>query len=207
VVFTDLGYAREVDSIDLRYVLLPSVTAARKGSCVGLGTLYLALAEKLGLPLAGVLVPGHFFVRARDGATVRNIELLHAGDETSDDFYRQRYPVSDPPPAAYLRALTVPEVLAVVLFNAGNQRREQKRFDDAEDLYRRAAGAFPAFAEAHASLGLTLHLEGKLKPAQKAYAAARAAQPDLPGLDRNVAMLEAELNAAAGPGRRIPGAK
>ena len=203
VVFGDLGFSREVDSPDLRYVLLPPVTAARKGGCVGLGTLYLVLAERLGLPLQGVLVPGHFFVRARDRAgQVHNVELLHQGEETPDEFYRQRYPTSDPAPAAYLRGLDVSEVLAVVLFNIGNQRRLQGRLDDAEDLYRRASQAFPSFAEAHASLGLTLHLEGHLLQAQRAYAAARRAQSDLPGLDRNLAALAAELGrgGAAAPG-------
>jgi regulator of sirC expression with transglutaminase-like and TPR domain len=197
VVFTELGYTREVDSPDLRFVLLPSVMAARKGSCVGLGTLYLALAEQLGLPLEGVLVPGHFFVRARAGGEIINVELLHAGETTTDDFYHQRYPTNDPPPRAYWRGLTVPEVLAVVLFNVGNQQREQKHYDDAADLYRRSARAFPAFAEANASRGLSLHLAGRLKEAHAAYEAAHRERPDLPGLDRNIAALDADLKLAA----------
>ena len=197
VVFTELGYTREVDSHDVRFVLLPAVTAARKGSCVGLGTLYLALAEQLDLPLEGVLVPGHFFVRARTGDKITNVELLHAGETTTDDFYHQRYPTSDPPPRAYWRPLSVPEVLAVVLFHAGNQQREEKRYDDAADLYRRSARAFSAFAEANASRGLSLHLGGRLKEAQAAYEAAHRERPDLPGLDRNIAALDADLKLAA----------
>jgi regulator of sirC expression with transglutaminase-like and TPR domain len=207
VVFTELGYTREVDSQDLRFVLLPAVTAARKGSCVGLGTLYLALAEHLGLPLEGVLVPGHFFVRARVGDQVVDVELLHQGETTSDDFYRQRYPTSDPPPRAYWRALTVPEVLAVVLYNAGNQRREEKRFDDAADLYRRSARAFSVFAEANANRGLALHLGGRLKEARAAYEAAHRERPDLPGLDRNIAALDQDLKLAAARPVQARGAK
>jgi tetratricopeptide (TPR) repeat protein len=147
-----------------------------------------------------VMVPGHFYVRARTGGVVRNIELLHQGEETPDEFYRQRYPLPDPP-TVYGRALSVTEVLAVVLFNIGNERRRQNRLDEAEDLFRRAAAAFPEFAEAHASLGLTLHLERQLQKARVAYAAAQRAQPHLPGLDRNIAALEADLNTVRMGGR------
>ena len=54
VVFGDLGYAREIESGDVRFFRLPSVIAARRGSCVGLSALYLALGERLGVGLDGV---------------------------------------------------------------------------------------------------------------------------------------------------------
>ncbi len=202
VVFDQLAYVREVDRTDLRYVLLPSVVAGRRGSCVGLGTLYLVLAEQLGLPLDGILVPGHFFVRARTAAGVRNVELLRDGNVTDDDFYHQRYPMAQPPAPAYLRALTVPEILAVAWFNSGNERRRQGRLAEAERLYRRAAAGFPDFAEAHASVGLTLHLTGRSAEARQAYAAARRVQPDLPGLARNIELLGGEVDA--GPRQARP---
>ena len=37
-IFDSLGFEREVDDTDLRFVLLPSVLRARRGSCVGLGS-------------------------------------------------------------------------------------------------------------------------------------------------------------------------
>ena len=55
VVFDEQGWRREVDDQDLPYVLLPSALRERRGSCVGLGTLYLALGELLRLPLRGVV--------------------------------------------------------------------------------------------------------------------------------------------------------
>src|SRR5205823_13318274 len=63
--------------------LLPSVLGARRGSCLGLGALYLIVAERIGLPLDGVRVPGHFFVRTR-GSSPRNIELLHRGERSEE---------------------------------------------------------------------------------------------------------------------------
>src|SRR5690349_18568329 len=67
VVFDELDFKREVDSKDLRFMRLPSVLADRRGSCLGLAALYLALGERLGpghgFTVDGVMVPGHFFVR------------------------------------------------------------------------------------------------------------------------------------------------
>jgi regulator of sirC expression with transglutaminase-like and TPR domain len=196
-VFTQSAFAREVDDTDLRFVLLPAVLADRRGSCVGLATLYLALAENLGLPatlgLDGILVPGHFFVRARQaGAPVRNVELLRQGEVVPDSFYRERYDLHRAAPA-HLRALTTTEVAAVVRFNVGNERRRQSRLPEAVKAYAAAAAAFPQFGEAHASLGLALQLQGHLTEARAAYAKARAAEPGLPGLDHNIQRLETEL--------------
>ena len=63
LLFVRLGFSREVDDTNLSFVLLPSVLRARRGSCVGLGVLFLVLAEALGQRASGVLMPGHFYVR------------------------------------------------------------------------------------------------------------------------------------------------
>jgi tetratricopeptide (TPR) repeat protein len=189
-VFTQSAFAREVDDSDLRFVLLPAVLADRKGSCVGLGTLYLVLAELLGRPereLQGVMVPGHFFVRWQG----RNVELLRQGEVMPDSFYRERY--GDRRAPAHGRGLTRAEIVAVVRFNIGNERRRQGRLPEAAAAYAAAAHSFPQFGEAHASLGLALQLQGKLADARAAYLAARAADPHLPGLASNLEQVEAQL--------------
>jgi regulator of sirC expression with transglutaminase-like and TPR domain len=67
VLFEQLGFVREVDDEDLRFQRLAAVLTSKRGSCLGLGALYLALGERLGarygFSVEGVLVPGHFFVR------------------------------------------------------------------------------------------------------------------------------------------------
>src|SRR5262249_55046918 len=92
VVFGRLGFVREVDDGDLRFVLLPSVLRARRGNCVGLGSLYLALAEALEWPASGAIVPGHFFVRIEERGRWRNVELLRQGEEMPDAWYPVRFP-------------------------------------------------------------------------------------------------------------------
>jgi hypothetical protein len=48
-------------------------------------------------------------------------------------------------------------------------------------------------AEAYASLGLVRHLSGALKEAGQAYRMAQAANPHLPGLEKNLSVIREEL--------------
>jgi regulator of sirC expression with transglutaminase-like and TPR domain len=196
VLFEEGRLVREIDSQEPRFMLLPGVLHERRGTCVGLGTLYLVLAERLGVPAHGVLVPGHFFVRIREGGRLRNVELLRQGEEMPDSWYRGKYAVPEAGGGAYMRELTVTEVAAVLRFNLGNELRERGRVEEALARYRRAAADFPSFAEAHASLGLTLQLLGRLEQARGAYEAAQRLFPSLPGLQKNLAALDEELKIA-----------
>jgi regulator of sirC expression with transglutaminase-like and TPR domain len=196
VLFEEVGFAREVDSTDLRFVFLPSVLRERRGSCVGLGTLYLALAEALGFQARGVLMPGHFYVRQAGPGAPRNVELLRRGEAMSDDWYRGRFPVPRGGANYYARDLTTEQVLGLLEYNVGNERRRQQRYVEAEAAYARAVSRFPTFAEAHASLGAIQHLLGRLPNAAMSYRTARQLNSDLSGLDANIAMLDAELRSA-----------
>jgi regulator of sirC expression with transglutaminase-like and TPR domain len=195
-VFEVLGFVREVDDPDLRFVLLPSVLRQHRGGCVGLGLLYLALASLLDVPASGVVVPGHFFVRIDEHGRARNVELLRQGEEMPAAWYQTRYPVAGRGAAAYGRALTVDEVVGVVAYNVGQQWRRQSRLEEAKRAFQRATLNFPGLPEAQASLGATLHLLGALEPAAAAYAAAEHAYPDLPGLKNNRQLLDQERASA-----------
>ena len=192
VVFDQLGYDREIASPDVRFFRLPSVIAQRRGSCLGLGALYLVVAERLGVGLDGVLVPGHFFVRTR-GPAARNVELLRRGESMPDAWYRTKYgPWPEGAESPYFRPLTAAEVAGVHWFNAGNDLRAAHDLAGATVAYDRAVAALPAFAEAQASLGAVRQLSGSLDQAEAAYRQAARARPDLPGLDRNLALLKEE---------------
>jgi regulator of sirC expression with transglutaminase-like and TPR domain len=192
-VFEQGRVVRQIDSQEARFMLLPGVLHEHRGTCVGLGTLYLVLAERVGVPAHGVLVPGHFFVRIHERQRLRNVELLRQGEEMPDSWYRNKYGIPASGGDAYLRALTPIEVAAVLRFNLANELREQGRHPEALAKYRRAAADFPGFAEAHASIGLTYHLLGRLDEARRAYQTARRLHPSLPGLDKNLALLEREI--------------
>jgi regulator of sirC expression with transglutaminase-like and TPR domain len=192
LLFAELGFCREVEDRSLRFVLLPQVVRSRRGSCVGLGTLLLGLGEKLGWSAAGVLMPGHFYVRVRSPGPARNVELLRKGEAMSDGWYAQRFPVQNDAARAYARPLSEREVLGVVAYDIGNERRRQGKLDAAMTAFERAVEAFPDFAEAQASLGAVAQLQGRLDLAAASYRAALQKNPSLPGLDRNLALLAEE---------------
>ncbi len=195
LLFERWGFVREVDDTSLRHVLLPSVLEHRRGSCVGLGSLYLALADGLGLSAAGVLMPGHFYVRMREGSGSRNVELLRSGEAMSSDWYDRRFPIRGGGAREYARPLTASEALGGVHYNVGNERRRQRRWSEAEAAFTRAASAFPDLSEAHASLGAVQQLLGRLPAATASYRRAMAVNPHLPGVKENLALLEAERAA------------
>jgi len=164
----------------------------RRGSCVGLGTLFLALAETLGWSASGVMMPGHFYVRLANRGEHRNVELLRAGEAMPDAWYAERFPIPGGAPPEYARPLTSQEVLGVLEYNVGNDRRRARRIDEARAAFARSVRAFPDFSEAHASLGAMQQLLGQLDQADQSYRAALAKNPHLPGLADNLALLAAE---------------
>lgn len=199
LLFERWGFVREVEDQSLEYILLPSVLANRRGNCVGLGTLFLALADELGIAASGVVRPGHFYVRVAGSAVPwLNVELLRSGEVMPDAWYEERFPTPTAEARAYSRPLTREEVVGVVAYDVGNERRRQLRLDQAHAAYTRAVAGFPELAEAHASLGAIEHLMGHGEAAAASYRRAQEMNPKLPGLAENLALLEAERRALQG---------
>jgi regulator of sirC expression with transglutaminase-like and TPR domain len=197
LLFERLGFSREVNDESLDFVLLPSVLRRRRGNCVGLGTLFLALAETLGWPASGVMMPGHFYVRVGDQEQHRNVELLHRGEAMPDSWYPQRFPIPGGSAPEYARPLTSSEVLGILEYDLGSAQRRAKRLEPARAAFTRSVSAFPDFSEAHASLGAVLHLLGHLDQAAASYRTALTKNPHLPGIEQNLALLEAERGKTA----------
>lgn len=205
LIFEDLEIIREIEDDDLRFMLLPQVLIGRRGSCVGLVSLYLVLAESIGLPACAVLAPGHLFVRAGSGKQRRNIELLRRGETMDDGWYRQKYGVPDGV-GAYMRCLSSREFLAVVGYNLADELRTRGLVQDALLLWTQVLAQFPGFPEAHANLGLAHHLLDDLASARVEYLEALRLHPRLPGLLHNLVLVILEssyfkgiLGLGAGP--------
>lgn len=86
VLFNELQF-KYVQTGDLEYISLNRVLDTGIGNCVGLSILYLCIAEGLQLPIYGVSVPEHLFVRYDDGDFRRNIETGYNGMATPDSYY------------------------------------------------------------------------------------------------------------------------
>jgi tetratricopeptide (TPR) repeat protein len=198
VIFGELRFEREIASSATRFFSLSSVIADRRGGCLGLGALYLAIGERIGIPLDGVLLPGHFFVRTR-GPDDHNVELLRRGEAMPDDWYRKKYGPWPAEGSAYFRPVTVTELVAIHWYNRGNDLRASGDLAAAEQAYARAAEEFPGFAEAHANLGLVQQLRGAFTEATASYREAARVWPDLPGLAGNMDLLERQRAGSAVP--------
>ena len=59
-LYNKLGFTTVETADDPNDLFLHSVLDNKKGYCLSLSVLYLALAERIGLELYGVVVPGHF---------------------------------------------------------------------------------------------------------------------------------------------------
>ena len=199
VVFERSGFVREVDDPSVEFMWLPAVLRSRRGSCVGLTTLYAALAELLDWSLECVMRPGHMYVRLADGAAHTNLELLRRGEPMPDAWYEERWPISGGRAPGHGRPLRDQELLGVIAYNVGKQRQRERRYPQARHAFELAARRFPDFAEAHASLGALLQLTGALSDAERAYDHALRVDPALPGVERNLELLRAERKASVAP--------
>ncbi len=72
--------------IDL-YTFLPSVIDSRQGVCLGVSILYLALGQRLNLPLEVITPPGHIYVRYRTPEKTINIETTARGINLPTEVY------------------------------------------------------------------------------------------------------------------------
>ena len=115
--------------------------ARRRGNCLGLTSLYLLLAERLSLPLHGVYLPSHCFVRYEDAEVRINIETGEKGAEWEDERYLREFQLTRGLP--YMRSLGRKEMIAVYLKSLGAAYSRKGREDHALRLYREAAVFYP----------------------------------------------------------------
>lgn len=122
-------YAKDIDV----YTFLPSVLDGHWGVCLGVTTLYLCLAERVGLPLEVVTPPGHIYVRYVDDSGLEtNIETTARGIHLPTEEYLglQRKSLSQK---------TLKEVIGCTHFNQASVYMQRKEYARAVASYRRAA--------------------------------------------------------------------
>ncbi len=74
------GFGGNVDDYYNPYnTYLHTVLTSRRGIPISLSCLYLVLGQRLGLPLYGVGLPGHFVLKYDDGDQMRVIDPFHRG--------------------------------------------------------------------------------------------------------------------------------
>jgi len=123
----------------------------RRGTCVSLPVLYMALGYRLGYPIRAVTVPGHIFCRWENPATGErfNLEAAGAGGlaDYADDYYRA-WPTACPPQdietGSALKTLTMREFLGLKLASRGDYYWQKDRRPEALVSYALAHQLYPA---------------------------------------------------------------
>lgn len=146
-IFGHLGIGPASDLTDADNLLLTRVLDRRQGYCVGIASLYLVLAERLGLPIYAVATPSHAFVRYDDGATRINIETLQSGSQVPDEQFilAERIPEKSIRKGVFMRNLSAEEFLAQVHNNLGVIYSRRGSVAQAAEDYRRATDLAPRF--------------------------------------------------------------
>lgn len=172
--FDSLGMA-PLDADTTLAASVPSLALAqRRGSCVALVLLYLAVGRSLDLPLVPVFLPGHVAVRLRPapGEPI-NIETLRRGITRTDSFYREAFSLGKRP--WYSLGDARPEqALAALLFNMANARLAGGDAETAAGEYSLVAELLPGFPEALGNLGVCAFRQGDREDAARRFRAAFA---------------------------------
>jgi tetratricopeptide (TPR) repeat protein len=153
-LFEELGYKAVNSAEDPCHLFLDEVIKGKAGYCLSLSILYLAMAERIGMPAYGVVVPGHFFVRYDDGVRRFDIETTSGGKIPDDDYYIRTFNVPQAGrDSIYMRNLTSRETLSCFLNNLSNVRIKSGDVQGAIADLETAIGITPGLSAVHSNLG------------------------------------------------------
>jgi Flp pilus assembly protein TadD len=203
VILAEERFAYDPVAGDPDNFLPASVLSRKRGNCLGLSMLYLAVAERLSVPFRGVCVPSHCFIRYEGADGARNVEFASGGEGWRDDRYRQEFRIGDGRP--YLRSLAGTEMLGVFLKSLGAAYSRVGREEDALRLYGDALTLFPGLPEAHFNAGVSLQRLGKFGEAAARYRLALSLDPDLAPARDNLGIVlavQGNFREAIAEGRR-----
>ena len=176
-IFDELGFASVENADNPHDLFLHTVLDKKRGYCLSLSILYLAVAERLGLPLYGVVVPGHFFVRYDDGHVRFNIETTGKGRTADDKHYIEKFKVPETADNIYMTNLSKIQTLGCFFNNLGNSYTDVGDTEQALLALERAVEINPSLAESLANLGNVYLEAGRLDDAIYKYQAAMEINP------------------------------
>jgi len=178
-LFDELGFQSIAEANDPNDLFLHSVLDKRRGYCLSLSILYLSLAERFGLPLYGVVVPGHFFVRYDDGRVRFNIETTGKGGSASDEHYVNKFKVPQGNNnSIYMRNLNKIQTLGCLFNNLGNVYLDMGNYELALLALLRAVEINPTLSESRTNLGNVYLKKDQVENAIYQYQAALEINPN-----------------------------
>jgi regulator of sirC expression with transglutaminase-like and TPR domain len=188
------GFRGDVDDYDdPRNSFIHEVLARRRGLPIALATLAIAVADRVGAPLVGVGLPGHFVVADRSGADPVVIDPFNGWVRLDlAECARLVEPSAGLPfRVEFLDPVGPREILARTLRNLRGSYMRRRRLDQALWTVELGLIVEPEDAElVRASISL-LGATGRYEEAEATAAAFLAARPDHPG----VAAVEEQMRA------------
>ncbi len=185
VLFEDEEFTYDPAPGNPESFLLDRVLARKRGNCLGLSAVYLSLAERLEIPLGGVYVPSHCFVRFEGNGARINVETGEEGVEHNDGWYSGKYRLKEGSP--YLQTLGKREMIGVYLKNIGAAYSRKGREKEALRRYREASLCYPDLPDVHYNAGVSLQRMGNREEAIARYRKALALDPYMVAARGNLA--------------------
>ena len=176
-LYEEEGFGYDPAPANTENYLPDRVLARKRGNCLGLTVLSLALAERLGLPLRGAYLPSHCFLRYEDGQARINIETAEKGAEWPDARYARTFGVTGDRP--YLRSLGNEEMIGVYLKSLGAARSREGREEEALALYGIASHCAPGLPDVPYNAGISYQKMGMPDEAIALYGKALSLDPEL----------------------------
>jgi len=159
-LYGELGFTTVDNADDPEDLFLHSVLDNKRGYCLSLSVLYLSLAERIGLELYGVVVPGHFFIRYDDGDVRFNIETTSRGAIMSDEHYIKKFNIPQDSDI-YMKNLDKRQTLGCFFNNLGNSYSEVGDVEMAMTALEKSIEITPSLAESRTNLGNIYLAKGK----------------------------------------------
>ena len=151
-----LLYTDQVDSkgipLNPAELFLHGLLETKRGYCMNLSLIYLIIGDRLGLPLYGVALPNHFFVRYESEKTRINIEATEAGASYPDDFYRQRFGLVAGNDSFFMKNLSKKQTLGAYFSNVGMVYYQDRKVDRAINYLDLSSKINPRSIEAQNNL-------------------------------------------------------
>lgn len=176
-IFEEMGFrfpphSEYADVIDT-YTFLSSVLDSRRGVCLGVSILYIAIAQRLNLSLEMITPPGHIYVRypGRVEGDEINIETTARGIHIDSDEYLGIETRS-------LQKRNVKEVIGLAHFNQASTHWSQGNYAMALTAYKRAQKYLPDDMLLKELLGYQYILTGQEEEGRKLLQEVRDYLPD-----------------------------
>ena len=176
-LYEELGYGSVKEATNPEDLFLHNVMDNKKGYCLSLSMLYLAIGERLGLPLYGVVVPGHFFVRYQDMSITFNIETTSKGGTADDEHYIKEFKVPESG-TLYMKSLNKLQTIGCFLNNLGTCYMEVEQHKKASETLEKSIEITPMLAESRTNLGNVYLKLGNSDKAIREYKAAIDINPN-----------------------------